>query len=145
VDATVASERGLPLRQEQCYRVRAFDRAGNRSEEAGPVCAATEGDPAAPAAPRRLRATSAEGAVVLEWDPAPGTTTAYSVSRENDHPLGATRETRFTVRALKRGEKHCYRVAAVDDAGRFSSRSLQVCAAPGAEAPPRYGQLWRTE
>jgi large repetitive protein len=115
---------------EHCYRVRAFDAAGHRSAEAGPACARTTTDVTAPGSPTRLRATPVEGGIVLEWDPAPGATTAYSISRENDHPLGATQSTRFTVRALKPGERHCYRVAAVDDVGRFSLRSLPACAVP---------------
>jgi chitodextrinase len=135
VSAPHAGETGLRAGAEYCYRVRAFDAAGNRSPEAGPACASTATDPLVPAAPRHLRATPTERGLELEWDPAPGSATAYSVSRENDAPLGATRTTRFTLRALKPGEKHCYRVAAVDDQGRFSPRSLPACIVSTAVGP----------
>jgi len=130
VTAPFASQRGLALGSEHCYRVRAVDAAGNRSPETEEVCARATTDPSLPEIPRRVRATGVPGGVLVQWDGAGKDGTAYSVSWENERAVGATRETSFTVRALKPGERHCYRVAAIDAAGRFSERSLPACATP---------------
>jgi chitodextrinase len=138
VTAPYATERGLAAGAERCYRVRALDAAGNRSSETEEVCARTTSDPSLPEIPRHVRATPVAGGVLVQWDATAKEGAAYSISWENDRAVGATRETSFTVRALKSGEQHCYRVATIDLAGRFSDRSLPACAAPGpAPAPVR--------
>jgi hypothetical protein len=130
VTAPWAAEGRLRAGADHCYRVRAVDAAGNRSAETEEACAHTPADSEAPPAPRNVRAAALADGVALEWEPGSGRGVVFSVSRENDRPLGATRGTSFVVRPLKPGERHCYRVSAVDAAGRFSSRSLPACAAP---------------
>jgi len=52
----------------------------------------------------------------------------YRVYWENDKNIGATRLTAFGAIGLKPGEHHCFRVAAVDESGQESSRTLEACA-----------------
>ncbi|HEY6098172.1 MAG TPA: fibronectin type III domain-containing protein, partial [Anaeromyxobacter sp.] len=52
-EATRAGDAGLRAWSEHCYAVRALDRAGNRSEPGGPVCARTR-DETPPAPPARV-------------------------------------------------------------------------------------------
>ncbi len=117
-----------------CFRVRAFDRAGNRSRPSLPSCSMTA-SAEQPAAPYRLRAEPAsEKAVSLTWEPSSRPGVVYRVYWENDKSIGATRLTAFGAVGLKPGERHCYRVAAVDETGQESSRTLEACAAPKTQS-----------
>ncbi len=126
-DAYTAS---LTAGARHCFRVRAFDRAGNRSRPSRPTCSLTASDEQPPA-PYRLRAEPAsERAVNLTWEPSSRPGVVYRVYWENDRTIGATRLTAFGAVGLEPGEHHCYRVAAVDETGQESSRTLEACAAP---------------
>ena len=117
-----------------CFRVRAFDRAGNRSRPSRPACSTTA-SAELPSAPYRLRAEPAsDKAVSLTWEPSSQPGVVYRVYWENDKNIGATRLTAFGAVGLKPGERHCYRVAAVDETGQESSRTLEACAAPKTQS-----------
>jgi chitodextrinase len=124
-------EGGLAPSTEYCFTVVAVDGAGNRSAPAAPACARTT-EPGVPAGPTALRATpSAENVVVLRWDSSPERGMVYAVYWDGDRRIGATPRTEYTVAGLRPGEKRCYRVAAVNGAGKESPRSIEACAAPG--------------
>jgi chitodextrinase len=124
---------GLAPEAEHCLGVRAYDAAGNRSPVAGPSCDRTP-DAAAPAGPVNLRAEPvSKGVLRLRWDPSPQDGMLYAVYRDEDRRVGMTRSSSYTVAGLGAGERRCYRVAAVNPAGRESPRTIPVCgAAPGA-------------
>ncbi len=134
VSATETSFTRLAAATEHCFRVRALDAAGNRSPASAPACAATA-QANAPASPRRLRASSATArSVRLSWEPSPRPGVVYRIYGEQGKSIGATRETAFSAVGLRSGERHCYRVAAVDPEGRESARTPEACAAPQASS-----------
>jgi len=117
-----------------CFRVRAFDRAGNRSSLSNAICGTTA-EPGTPAGPFRLHAEPAsEKAVRLTWHPSSQPGMVYRVYWENGKSIGATRLTGFSAIGLKPGEHHCYRVGAVDENGEESPRTLEACAASRSES-----------
>lgn len=119
---------------EHCFRVRAIDAAGNRSELSAASCATTA-DPSALPAPFRLQAQAAsERAVRLAWEPSSQPGVVYRVYWDGGKSIGATRLTGFSAVGLKPGERHCFRVAAIDEQGRESPRSLEACAASRSQA-----------
>jgi chitodextrinase len=112
-----------------CFRVRAFDRAGNRSALSNAICGVTA-DPSTPSAPFRLRAVpDSEKAVRLTWHPSEQPGIVYRIYWEDGKNIGTTRGTGFSAIGLKPGERHCYQVGAVDEHGLESPRTLEACAA----------------
>lgn len=131
-----AAEEHLQPAREYCYKIRAFDSAGNRSDEVGPFCARTS-PTGTPASPRHLAAeASGRNAVVLRWEAAPEPSVLYEVSWENDRAIGVTKDTKFTSAIVKPGERHCYAVAAVDPQGRRSAKTPPTCAVAGRAMGP---------
>ncbi|MFT3912979.1 MAG: hypothetical protein QM704_02500 [Anaeromyxobacteraceae bacterium] len=123
------TEAGLVPSTSYCYTVVAVDAAGNRSRQAGPACARTA-DPGTPAGPTDLAlAASARSAsaVVLRWDGSPEPGVVYTVYWDGHKRIGATPRNEYTVVGLKSGEHRCFRVSAVDPAGRESPSSLEAC------------------
>jgi chitodextrinase len=117
-----------------CFRVRALDAAGNRSALSNAICATTA-EPGLPPAPFRLRAEAAsERSVRLSWQSSAEPGMVYRVYWESGKNIGATRVTSFAAIGLKPGEHHCYRVAAVDENGDESPRTLEACAASRTES-----------
>jgi chitodextrinase len=133
VSASDAVETGL-LGGKHCFRVRAFDAAGNRSALSNAICSTTA-EPGMPPAPYRLRAEAAsEKAVRLSWHASSQPGMVYRVYWENGKNIGATRQSAFTAAGLKPGERHCYHVAAIDEHGRESPATLDACAASQTES-----------
>ncbi len=133
VKATRARELKLESRKEYCYRIRAFDAAGNRSEPTGSVCATTT-SPTELAAPsdlrvRRLSATS----VFLQWEPSESQGVVYRVYAQGK-PIGTTGASTYTPSGKLGAESNCYRVSAVDLQGRESQKSNEICAQPAGQA-----------
>ncbi len=83
-----ASEAGLAATTEYCYRVRAYDDAGNESEASPPVCARTP-EPGTPTAPAFLRAEAAGPRTVsLRWEASPDPDVVYGITATGDSGLG---------------------------------------------------------
>ena len=132
-----AAVRGLEPSAEHCFRVRALDAAGNRSEPSAPACATTP-EAGSPAAPTRLEAAAAGArSVSLRWDPSPDPGAVYAVHWEKGQRIGTTRFTTYRVEGLKPGARRCFQVSAIDAAGQSSGLTWPACAeAGGGAAPP---------
>ena len=123
-----ASESGLAATTEHCYRVRAYDAAGNVSEASPPVCARTP-EPGTPTAPSFLRAEPAGPRTIsLRWEPSPDPGVVYGVYGERGQRIGTTRFRSYRVAGLKPGERRCFQVAALDETGRASPMTWPACA-----------------
>ncbi|MFO0585591.1 MAG: hypothetical protein U0229_25185 [Anaeromyxobacter sp.] len=123
------TEAGLAPSTSYCYTVVAVDAAGNRSRQAGPACARTA-EPGTPAGPTDLALAASErsaSAVVLRWDGSPEPGVVYTVYWDGHKRIGATPRNEYTVVGLKSGEHRCFKVSAVDPAGRESPSSLEAC------------------
>ncbi len=119
-----------------CYRVRAVDAAGNRSEPSPEACATTP-DVAPPAAPSELAVEPGEAEVALSWKvPADDVGVAgYELWR--DGALVA-RPSQPAAReaGLRPASRHCWQVAALDAAGNRSPLSTAACAVTLDRTPP---------
>jgi chitinase len=123
----------LPANRKFCYSVRAFDAAGNRSEPAGPACATTA-DPSQLASPSDLRVVRVSTTdVLLQWEPSEQAGVLYRIYANGTKSVGLTRGNTFNPSGRIGAQADCYRVAALDDEGRESPRSNEICAqlAPG--------------
>jgi chitodextrinase len=128
VSVTRMREMRLPANQRFCYFVRAYDAAGNRSEPAGPACATTA-DPSQLASPSDLRVVRVSAQdVLLQWDPSEQQGVLYRIYANGTKSAGLTRGNTFNPSGRIGAQADCYRVAAVDDTGRESPRSNEVCA-----------------
>ena len=128
VAVTRMRELKLPANREFCYTVRAFDAAGNRSDPAGPACATTA-DPSQLASPSDLRAVRVSTTdVLLQWEPSEQEGVYYRIYENDNKSVGLTRGNTFNPSGRMGARADCYRVAAVDDQGRESRRSNEVCA-----------------
>ncbi len=133
VTVTRARETRLPANRKFCYSVRAFDAAGNRSEPAGPACATTA-NPSQLASPSDLRVVRVSTTdVLLQWEPSEQAGVLYRIYANGTKSVGLTRGNTFNPSGRIGAQADCYRVAALDDEGRESPRSNEVCAllAPG--------------
>jgi chitodextrinase len=126
VTRTSAMLRNLAPQKEHCFAVRARDAAGNRSPAAGPFCVTTP-DVATPSGPANLRAEVVPTGIQLHWEASPSLGVVYAVYRDKDKRVGMTRQEEYTVSGALAGRADCYRVAAVDDAGRESPKTFPAC------------------
>jgi chitodextrinase len=134
VPALVAVMSGLSPGVEHCHAVQALDAAGNRSSSVGPLCVTTI-DPTKPPAPQNLAAVPSEAGVELKWNPSLQEDVVYRIYA-GGMSLGATRYLTYEVKASATGRRDCFRVTAVDVAGRESSRSNEACVAGVMRAVP---------
>jgi hypothetical protein len=110
--------------------------AGNLSRPAPPSCVRTA--PAGtPAGPWDLLARhTPSGDLVLAWTPSDQPGVIYSVywdgRGQEEKRIGSTALTSFTVFGPAARERHCFRVAAEDQAQRRSPLTLPVCVGPRA-------------
>jgi len=126
------SAAGLAPATRHCFELVAVDRAGNRSPPA--EACATTAEAGVPAGPTVVRAEPrAPTMVVLKWDSSPDPDVVYTVYWDNGKKIGATQATQYTVAGLRSGERRCFRVAAMDPAGKESPRTMETCAAPEAK------------
>jgi chitodextrinase len=147
VRATVASSRSftdvsVPIAVEQCYTVVAFDRAGNRSEPAGPSCV-TLPDVTPPSVPTRLSAKApGETDVLLTWDAASDDVAVVRYEIARTEPAGSqpsvptTAEVAAHDTGLRVATRYCYAVRACDAAGNCSAPSEPACATTPDLTPP---------
>ena len=128
VPGASAVESGLAPETEHCLRVRAYDAAGNRSGEAGPVCARTlaVGQPPPP------RNVSLQGTprAVLGWDRVPAPSGLVYRVYEDGNRIGATRFPSYTVGPAAGAKRRCYTVTTLSEAGRESPPSGEACTSP---------------
>jgi chitodextrinase len=134
VSGTRARETGLQTATEYCYTVVAFDGAGNRSAPTPPLCGRTT-DGTAPGAPENLevRQVSA-GNVMLKWEPSEKTGALYRIYGSGGKSIGLTKDRLFSMTGAVFGPHRCFVVSAVDEKGRESTKTPEVCA---EEADPR--------
>ncbi len=133
-----AREGGLRAATRYCYRVIAFDAAGNRSASSEPACAVTP-DLTPPSAPDRLEASAAgEGRVALSWPQAADNVavTGYEVWREGSVLARLGPAATFADEGPKPSTRACYQVRALDAAGNRSPPSPSACAATPDLTPP---------
>jgi hypothetical protein len=122
-----------------CFSVRARDAAGNRSEPAGPLCVTTP-DLATPPAPLDLRVESAASGVELRWEPSPQPGVVYAVYVDEERRVGMTSTSAYAVKGSLFTGKRCFRVSALDAAGRESPKTLPACGAERVAAAGRVGE-----
>jgi len=139
-----ALEAGLRATGEYCYRVRAFDAAGNRSEPSAAACARTP-DVVPPSVPDQVLATAlSPSRVTVTWRASLDDVgvVAYEVFRGGVR-VGATSSPEFAEARLRASAEHCYQVQARDAAGNRSEPSAPSCtttAPPGFPTAP--ARVW---
>jgi chitodextrinase len=143
VGGTSASDTGLAAATQYCYRVSAYDAAGNESIQSSQACATTSsggsGDVTAPSVPSGLSATPVSSSVVdLSWSASTDNVgvTGYRVYRGATF-LKEVAGTSTSDTGLAAATQYCYRVSARDAATNESAQSSQACATTqsGATAP----------
>ncbi len=127
---------GLAPESQHCFGVRARDAAGNRSKSAGALCATTPA-PSTPAGPVNLRFDMEVAGMRLRWEPSPQPGLLYAIYRDDDRRIGMTRSESYTLPGAVAGPRRCYRVAAVNDAGLESPKTLPACAPASLAATSR--------
>ncbi len=128
VPSTRAREMRLPANTEHCYTVRAFDAAGNRSGPSAAACATTA-DPSQLESPSDLRVVRVSPtSMLLQWEPSAQRGVLYRVYAQGNRSVGLTGANTFTPSGKLGAEPNCFRVAAVDEQGRESPRSNEICA-----------------
>src|SRR4030042_811203 len=143
VAATSTSDTGLSPSTPYCYRVSAYDAAGNGSAQSTQACATTQTPPdtAPPSVPTGLTATAVSTSQInLSWNASTDNVgvTGYMVYREGAF-LKSVATTSTSDTGLSPSTPYCYRVSAYDAAGNGSAQSTQACATtqtPPDTAPP---------
>ena len=125
---TVWQEPDLAPATEYCYQLRAADAAGNLSGLSAPVCAQTTavGTPAAPV--ELVAGPVGPRSVELRWKPSPDLGVVYSVYWDGERRIGSTRHVTYRVDGLQPGQRRCFQVSAVNEAGVSSPKTWPVCA-----------------
>ena len=126
---TYLHEGALKPAQEYCYRVVAFDAAGNRSPPSSPACARPP-DLKPPSTPERVAAVSVSSTqMFVAWDPSTDDVgvAGYEVLRGTGI-VDKAQTTRARERSLKPNQEYCYTVVAFDAAGNRSPPSKPACA-----------------
>ena len=143
VSGTSASDTGLDPSALYCYRVSAFDAAGNESGQSGQACATTPPavDTENPSTPTGLSAAAvSSNTIALSWNASTDNTgvAGYNIYRDGAL-LKSASGTSATDTDLDPSTLYCYRVSAFDAAGNESGQGGQACAetqAPPDTAPP---------
>lgn len=120
----------LQPQTEYCYRVAAFDRAGNRSRQSAAACATTPEDLEPPTVPTNLRAeySAGTGAIELTWTNSTddGMVAFYKVYRDGGYLADAEGQVYSDVN-LEGERLYCYTLVAADVSGKASGESDEVC------------------
>jgi chitodextrinase len=133
-----ARETGLRASTKYCYRVVAFDAAGNRSAASEAACATTP-DLTPPKPPAHLvAAAAAENRVALAWSAAEDNVgvVGYEVWQGKRVLAKVGTATTYADEGPKPSTETCYTVRAFDAAGNRSPPSAQSCAPTPDLVPP---------
>jgi chitodextrinase len=137
--ATSYVRKGLTPGQSYSFHVRAYDIAGNYSEQSNGVFAATTPDTTAPSSPAGLKASSvAETEVSLTWTASSDNVKVKGYEIFCDGAIiGTTSKTSYTRKSLIPGKSYVYTVRALDLVGNKSAHSapLKVTTSKDVQAP----------
>ena len=146
VDGTSLVVNHVPILKEQCYTVRAYDRAGNRSESTAPACI-TLPDVTPPTVPGQVVARAkGEHEVVVNWEASTDDVgvARYEAVRTSGKELEAValavEGTGARDRSLSASTRYCYTVRACDGSGNCSATSPAACATTPDLTPPSVPQ-----
>jgi len=134
---TYAGEEELRPGQEYCYRIRAYDAAGNRSSPSPSACVATP-DRTPPTAPGEPIARAASDRLVeLHWKESTDNVgvEGYEVLR-GDVVVARSAVPRASDPGLEPAQDYCYTIRAFDRAGNHSGASPRACARTPDLTPP---------
>ena len=115
-----------------CYKVTAFDTAGNESESSREVCATAKPDRTPPSQPDHLVTTIVNpNEVRLDWRAASDHVAVkeYEVYRDG-MKLGRSTTPTYTDERLMTDVTYCYAIKALDAVGRRSISSDRLCVKP---------------
>jgi len=144
VSAPVFTDSGLTASTQYCYKVEAFDGAGNLSNQTAENCVTTlaQADTQAPDAPSNLAiSTITEHVIALTWTPsASADIIGYHINRRTTE-FNSTRIASVVANAYSdfervSGTQYCYSVLAFDAAGNVSALSNEVCETTMGETAP---------
>lgn len=129
---------GLNPDTKYCYKVKAYDSAGNVSGDSNEACATPPSiaDKEKPSAPGTLTATSAGTSQInLNWTGSSDNTGVvhYEIYRSSIN-AAKTPSTNYSDIALPSDTTYCYIIMAVDQAGNSSAGSNEACAKTSAIA-----------
>lgn len=128
VSAARISDSGLNSATNHCYHVTFVNAVGKESEPSMQICTTTLNPPKAALAPPELTATAvSESQINLNWNPVAGAL-GYKVYRDGLYLMTSTAGTSVPDKELREAGRYCYQVTAVDNAGKESEKSNQVCA-----------------
>jgi chitodextrinase len=126
--STTYSDTGLNSTTQYCYRVTAYDAAGNESGPSAQVCVTTE-DTIPPSVPGNLTASAvSDSQIDLSWSASTDNVgvALYRIYRDGTL-TDSTSSTTYSDGDLDSGTEYCYTVTAVDGAGNESVQSNRAC------------------
>lgn len=136
VSGTSTSDDNLTSSTQYCYKISAYDAAGNESGQSGQSCTTTSDiiDSQAPSVPSNLSATSAgTNQINLSWT---ASTDNIGVAGYKLYRYGAYLKqitgTSTNDSGLSANTQYCYTVSAYDTANNESGQSSQACATTNA-------------
>ncbi len=132
ITITSTSDTGLNPSTQYCYRVSAYDAAGNESVQSSQVCATTLSPPdtTPPSTPAGLTANVVSSSQInLSWTASTDNVgvTGYKVYRD-EVSLQSVAGTSTSDAGLNADTQYCYTVSSYDAAGNESAQSTQACA-----------------
>ena len=105
-------------------------------------------DPTAPSTPDNVKAIAfSESTIKLTWNAAQNAL-SYNIYKGDESVAQGVKETNYMVKDLKPETNYCFTVTAVNENGKESAKSSEVCAttfAPQAEAPAAPANLKATQ
>jgi chitodextrinase len=123
---------GLTAGNEYCFKIVAYDTAGNNSPASAQVCATPGGDTTVPVTPSEISlSVNSSSQITLSWNPTTDSggsgLAGYQVYRGKVF-LGTTSGTSYTASGLIAGAEYCFKIVAYDNVGNNSPASVQLCA-----------------
>ncbi len=120
------------------FFIKAYDKAGNYSEQSNSISVSTIPDKTAPSSPDRLKASSVTVTEVnLTWSPASDNVTVkgYDIIRDGIK-IGTTSKTSYCSKSLFPGKSYTYTVRASDISGNISANSKPLTVATMKDSLP---------
>ncbi len=139
VSTTSTSDTGLSPSTQYCYKVSAYDAAGNESGQSSQVCTTTNSSTTTPAAPSSLLAVALSSSQIsLTWQDNSNNETGFKLDRKTGTSgtyaqIGTQGQNLnfYNNTGLNAGTQYCYRVRAYNSAGD-SNYSNENCATTSA-------------